>query len=290
MRAFGDLELTGWYPGHMLKAGGEMRERLRLVDAVVEILDARLPATSRNPAFEALLGDKPRFLVFNKADLVPPEYAAAWTAHLVEEGQACAFVDSLHVGGRPQGLLERWARFVDTQRRGRGARRPLLRPARLMVVGIPNVGKSTLINRMVVRKRAEVGPRPGVTRNQQWVRLTNGMELLDTPGVLWPRIRDKLMELNLALIGAIKDELVGEELLCDFLHWRLCEQGRAPDWELYGLNGAPGTCEELLLAVARRRGMLAPGGAPDRPRAAAALLKDFRDGRLGRVPLDGLPT
>ncbi len=286
---FNRLNLTGWYPGHMLKAGRDMQERLKLVDAVVELLDARIPSTSRNPALRKLMEHKPRFVVFNKADLVGQDYARAWTDFLRSRGERALFLDALH-GTNVHRLLPEMKQLVDAARKRRGATQPLLRPIRLMIVGIPNIGKSTLVNRLVTTKRAAVGPRPGVTRNQQWIRLNNGMDLLDTPGVLWPKIANKTAELKLALVGSIKDELVGEELLGEFLWDQLRIHAGAVAWDLYDLAECPETPDELFEAIGRRRGLLRAGGVVDRRQSAVLLLKDYREGRLGRLPLEPVPA
>jgi ribosome biogenesis GTPase A len=285
---FDKLNLTGWYPGHMLKAGRDMQERLKLVDAVVELLDARIPSTSRNPTLRKIVEHKPRFVVFNKSNLVTPEYCRRWSAWFRQRGENVMFLDAL-TGFNVEKLLPSLKRFVDHQRRSRGATTGMLRSIRLMIVGIPNVGKSTLVNRLVVSRRAAVGPRPGVTRNQQWIRLKNGMDLLDTPGVLWPKICNKRTELKLALVGGIKDDLVGEQFLAEFLWEQMCLNEGAVDWGLYDLEGPPELPEHLLEAVARRRGILRAGGELDLQKSAVSLLKDYRDGRLGRLELEQVP-
>ncbi len=282
---FDELPITGWYPRHMLKAGKDMGERLRLVDLVVEILDARLPTLSRNPMFDKLFGEKPRFLLFNKSDLVPPEFVQTWEERIKKEGIPCDFVDALQGDRRLHSRPTRWTEHVKAQRRKRGAQNPLLRPIRVMISGIPNVGKSTLVNRLVATRRARVGPRPGITRAQEWIRLADGTELLDTPGVMWPQIRDKRHELNLGLIGAIKEDLIGEELLAEFLHSVLLAHSEQTNWGLYNLPGPPETSDELLESVGRRRGLLGAGGIIDRRQSAITLLADFRLGRLGKIPL-----
>jgi ribosome biogenesis GTPase A len=282
------LPVTGWYPGHMLKAGRQIQERLALVDLVVELLDARIPQTSRNPAFGRILGSKPRCLVFTKCDLAAADASRAWRQYYEERGHAACFVDA--VGGTGMAdLLPTWQQLVEKARRRSGAKHSLHRPLRIMIAGIPNVGKSTLVNRLVARKQAKVGPRPGVTRSQQWLRLGDEAELLDTPGVLWPQITTKTMELKLGLTGGIKDELLGEELLAEFL-WQWA--GRHPgqlDFSWYGDLPPPATTEEVLATVGRRRGILRAGGAIDLRQAATVLLKDYRDGRLGRATLDEPP-
>ena len=287
---FEKLPLTGWFPGHMLKAGKSFRERLKLVDLVVELLDARIPETSRNPAFRRLFGKKPRFLLFTKADLADPGCSRQWEEWFRGKGTRATFLDAREPGA-VRGLPKQWMAAVDESRRKRGVTRSLNRPPRILIAGIPNVGKSTLVNRLAAARRAAVGPRPGVTRHDQWVTLNGGLELLDTPGVLWPRLRNKRLELELALVGGIPEELVGVDLLADFLLDRLSASetaGRA-DWRLYGLEEAPDDSLELLQAVGARRGFLRAGGTVDEQQSAVALMKDFRSGRLGRFTFNRAP-
>ncbi len=281
---FDHLKLTGWFPGHMLKAGREMRARLDLIDVVVEMLDARIPRTSLHPSLQEELGRKPHLLAFNKTDLADPAATRAWEEAFRRAGQLSVFLDGRTGSGLKQ-LLPAVHRVWKEERERRGATRPMLRPLRIMIAGIPNVGKSTIINRLAKAARAAVGPKPGVTRGQQWVVLQDDTELLDTPGVLWPRIENKRTELLLGVVGSIKDEVIGEELLAEYLSCRLRDKPGVR-WDHYGLKAAPQDVDELLDAVARRRGLLQPGGIPDRHRAAVAMLLDFREGRLGRVTFD----
>ena len=291
-RDFDNLPITAWYPGHMLRAGRQIQSILELVDVVVELLDARIPATSRHPTLARLFGNKPRSLVFNKSELADPAASEAWLRNLRKDGASAVFVDSLS-GRNLERLLPAWRRLVGTGGGGgdRGSgRMQALRPVRIMIAGIPNVGKSTLVNRMAESKRARVGPRPGVTRHQQWIPLKEGVELLDTPGVLWPRFSDKRTELKLALTGAIKDELVGEELVAEYLwDWAYAHPGKI-EFTLYGLTSCPETAGELIEAVGRRRGLLRGGGTVDTRLSAQVLLRDFRECRLGRITLDEVPA
>ena len=182
---FDKMPLTGWYPGHMLKAGREMHGRLELVDMIIELLDARAPRTSRNPALEAACGGKPRLLVFNKSDLADPAMTKRWQESLTRDGVISLFVDGRtgsNVSRLPALANEAW----DAERKRRGATRPMLREIRLMVAGLPNIGKSTLVNRLALRHKAAVGPKPGVTRSTQWIKLQNGMELLTPPACSGP--------------------------------------------------------------------------------------------------------
>ena len=281
---FDRLHLTGWLPGHMLKAGREMRARLDLIDVVVEMLDARIPRTSLHPSLQEELSRKPHLLAFNKTDLADPAATKLWEAALRTAGHPPIFLDGRTGSGLKQ-LLPAVHRVWKEERERRGTTRPMLRPLRIMIAGIPNVGKSTIINKLAKAAKAAVGPKPGVTRGQQWVRLQDDTELLDTPGVLWPRIENKQTELMLGLIGALKDTIIGEELLSEYLWFRLQERDGVK-WEHYGLQACPAHPDELLDAIALRRGLLLPGGVPDRQRAATALLLDFRDGQLGRITFD----
>lgn len=287
---FSTFPLCGWYPGHMLRTDRGFKTRLKLVDLVVEILDARAPAVSVNPEIQRLSAGKPRFLVFSKSDLASRSRLRQWGRHFEERGVRYWFGDlrSQAAAARLPSLWRQTANAnpqTDGNPRGSGRR-----AFRVMIAGIPNVGKSTLINRLAAHRKTAVGPRPGVTRGHQWVPLQGGIELLDTPGVLWPRLRNKEQELELGTIGAIPDDLIGAELLCEFLWCRLIDSPEPVRWDLYDLGSPPGTAADLLSAVARRRGLLETGGRPDFARSAAALLKDFREGRLGRFTLDVPPS
>ncbi|MFA4943932.1 MAG: ribosome biogenesis GTPase YlqF [Lentisphaeria bacterium] len=285
---FDTIPLTGWFPGHMLKAGREMQQRLELVDVVVQILDARIPRASRNPAIEAACTHKPQLLVFNKADLAAPALTRRWEAWFAAGSIPALFVDG-RTGGGAARLLPAARQLWEAERRRRGATRPLLRGLRLMIAGVPNVGKSTLINRLAERHKAAVGPKPGVTRATQWIRLQDGMEMLDTPGVFFPHLECKQDELLLGLAGCIKDEVIGEELLAEYLWFRLAQAPppAATRWERYGLAAPPASADELLAAVAKRRGLFRAAAASfDRRQSAIHLLLDYREGKLGRFTFD----
>ena len=284
---FAGMTLIGWYPGHMLKATRQMQEAISLVDLVVELADARAPASSRNPEIRGFFPNKPFLIVANKTDLADPAACRLWGKWFAEQGERAFFLDSRRIANI-RGLTELWRRIVLETRAARGATRPLNRPARIMIVGVPNVGKSTLVNHLHNRNQAKVGPKPGVTRLNQWIALDNDVELLDTPGILWPRIRDKKHELLLALLGIMKEDLVMPTLVVEYFCWEVQRlgDGAAVKWNALGLDAPPTDGNDLLNALARRRGLLRPGGVPDLDRAAIAVIKDFRNARLGRLTFE----
>jgi len=280
-----------WFPGHMARTRRLLQESLPLVDAVAELRDARAPESSRNPELGTLLGAKPRIVLLNKSDLADDGATRRWLAFLSREAPALA-VDCRSGRG-----LSRFASIVQETLREtierNAARGMAQKPLRLMVVGIPNVGKSSFINRLAGGARAQTADRPGVTRHNQWYpagRVGNiPIELLDTPGVLWPKFEDPSVGEKLAFLGSVKDEILDAETLAlrllDVLRTgypaRLAGRYRLDPEALGALP-----LWELLEAISRRRGMLLPGGVPDTHRAAAALLEDLRAGKLGKITLD----
>lgn len=282
---FSKYPLTGWYPGHMLKAGRQMQDALKLVDLVVELIDARSPLSSRNPDLRSILTNRPFLMLANKADLADPRASRAWSAYFSRQGERIYFLDARQTANVRK-LTEIWREAVLQMRAERGATRALTRPARIMIAGIPNIGKSTLVNHLAARNKAKVGPKPGVTRQNQWLSLSNDVELLDTPGILWPHIEEKRHELMLALIGSLKEELIAPTLLAEFLWSELRRLQATVHWDVLGLTAFPESITALLDALAARRGLLMPGGFPDHDRAAVAFLKDYRQGRLGRFTFE----
>lgn len=268
-----------WYPGHMAKARRNLSADLGLVDVVLEVADARVPSSSRNPELLAFAAGRPRLLLLNKADLADQAATRAWQAALRRQGET---VESAGARGDP-----RLQRVAETLVRLGRPRLKYRRPVRAMVVGIPNVGKSTVLNRLVGRASARTGDLPGVTRGKQWVRLREDLEVLDTPGLLWPQLSTPEVGFRLAVTGALPEHILPlEELARELLHWlvraapeRLAERYSLPVGEAPDLAG-----------LARRRGCLLPGGEPDLGKAAGLLLKDFRLGRLGRFTLDPPPA
>ena len=282
------LPSPNWYPGHMRTAERELGEKLRLLDVIVEVADARAPGSSRNDRFQDFLKSRGHVLVLAKADLAEPAALAAWTERYRGQHLACLPLD-LRQPGAGEGLGRVLAEAARRRRSNAAGHRVLVRPNRVAVVGVPNVGKSTLINLLVQRRRARTGPLPGVTRQQQWVPLGEELELLDTPGVLLPRLPDRETGLKLGLVAALKDDVVGPELLVEYLLHVCRRDALAGRLRRYGLEELPASAAELLAAVARASGSLGPGGGIDARRAATAVLQDFRAGRLGLFALDGCP-
>ncbi len=276
-----------WYPGHMLKAKKELAEKLKRVDVVLEIRDARIPLSSVNQDFEELLGHKKRILIFNKTALADQEVTRNWEESFRTQDIPFLFIDAIKKS-HLQKLLplsrnimqQKWSTF-----RRRGIRPPSLK---LLICGIPNVGKSSLINRLSGRKAAETGPAPGVTKHQEWIKLGSNVELLDTPGILWPKIKDRETGLRLAITGAIKDSVVGTSQLSIYLI-RILKQ-KLPDklQKFYQLTQENVTLfpEDILQKIAENRGCLKRGGAIDKSRAESLVLRDFRQGKLGRLSFD----
>ena len=274
-----------WYPGHMTKTRRQMEADLKHVDIVVELVDARIPISSRNPDIDAICGDKPRIIMLNRADQADPQMTKVWTNYFIKErGMQAAAVDSRSGSGVGQmvslarnALKEQIAKWQEKGQVGR--------PVRAMVVGVPNVGKSTFINKLARRKSAKAGDRPGVTRGKQWVSVDKGLELLDTPGILWPKFEDEVTGLHLAFTGAVKDEVTDMEgLACALLALLRDPQTLTERYRLTELDGKQGW--ELLELGARKRGMLISGGEADTERMAKVLLDEFRGGKLGRFTLE----
>ena len=283
-----------WYPGHMTKTRRQIEADLKLVDLVAEIVDARIPASSRNPDIDTLCAGKPRLIVFNRADQADPAGSRQWGEWFRGQGYAVLETDARSGRGVKQfapavreALRDQIAKWREKGQVGR--------PVRAMVVGIPNVGKSTFINKAAGRKSAKAGDRPGVTRGKQWVHVDQGLDLLDTPGILWPKFEDETTGLHLAFTGAVKDEIMDMETLgCHFAALLGERYPRALE-EGYGLKEVPTRGEgendvaygyRILEAGAARRGMRISGGELDTERMARVLLDEYRGGRLGRFTLE----
>ena len=274
-----------WYPGHMTKTRRQIEVDLKQVDAVCEIVDARIPMSSRNPDIDSICGNKPRMIVLNRMDLADPEATKRWSAYFKSKGMAVVITDCKSRKGI--GSFQPAARSVLKEKLERDAAKGMHRPMRIMIVGIPNVGKSTLINQISGRKGAKAENRPGVTRGKQWVTVDQSLLLLDTPGILWPKFEDPNVGMMLAYTGAVKDGILDiEELACmliQLLHRRYPEALK----ERYGIDveeDIPGY--ELLEMAGRKRGFLVSGGEINTERMAKVLVDEFRSGKLGLFTLE----
>jgi ribosome biogenesis GTPase A len=275
-----------WYPGHMTKARRMMEESLRQVDALCEILDARIPNASRNPEIDSLAAGKPRLVVLNRSDLADPALTKRWIQYYEAQGFAVLDCDARSGKGcgafAPAVRRQLAERLEQWQAKGQTGRK-----LRVMVAGIPNVGKSTFINRVAGRKAAAAGDRPGVTRGKQWIAVDNTLELLDTPGILWPKFEDPAVGELLAVTNAIKAEVVDREALGARFLQRLCELYPDAVRERYKLEPDPSAAPwELLERAARKRGFLISGGEADLERMANTLLTEYHGGKLGRLTLE----
>ena len=273
-----------WYPGHMTKAKRMMQEDIKLIDLVIELVDARIPMSSRNPDIDELGKNKARLILLNKSDLAEDKQNDAWAAFFKEKGYSVVKVNSKKGGGIKsiQGVIQEACKEKIERDRKRGI---LNRPVRAMVVGIPNVGKSTFINALAGKACAKTGNKPGVTKGKQWIRLNKNVELLDTPGILWPKFEDQTVGLRLAFIGSIKDEILNtEELAAEMIQF-MKKYYRGVLAEKYAIieSDNPYQC---LADIAKSRHCLLRGNELDVAKAAILLIDDFRSGRLGRITLE----
>lgn len=274
-----------WFPGHMTKSMRMMQENLKLIDMIIELSDARIPLSSTNPELKNLANGKSRIIILTKTDLADPAMSKQWAEAFKEEGTTALFVDARENKNikalKPQ-ILE-----VCREKIERNKRRGIVgRPIRAMVVGIPNVGKSTFINSFVGKTTAKTGNKPGVTRGKQWIRLNKELELLDTPGVLWPKIEDDRIGENLALTGSIRDEIIDATDLAGILIEKLKSRYQGVLADRYHIS-EDGEVFEVLTQTALARGCLKAGGEADLQKAAQLMLHDFRSGALGRLTLEG---
>lgn len=277
-----------WYPGHMAKTRRQMLENLKNIDLVCELVDARIPQVSRNPDMDEIAGDKPRMIILNRTDLADPEMTRRWAAWYRKQGYSVLETDSQHGTGTSRFAAAARERIADKiaqwNEKGQTGR-----AVRVMVVGIPNVGKSTFINRILGRKSAKAADKPGVTRGAQWFRVTGGIDLLDTPGILWPKFDDERTGVLLAVTGAVKDDILDTETLACKLLELLAKRAPQTIIDRYHLT-IPEASDflgyELLEQAGRRRGFLISGGEIDTERMARILLDEFRGGVLGRVTLE----
>ncbi|MDL2235017.1 ribosome biogenesis GTPase YlqF [Christensenellaceae bacterium OttesenSCG-928-L17] len=272
-----------WYPGHMAKAKRMLQENLKLVDVVVELVDARAPRSTSNPDFDTLFRDKQRIMVLNKSDLANPETTKRWVKWYEQRGiAALPYVSTSGDKKKVIALIER----ASAERVARMKQKGVIKTVRVMVVGIPNVGKSTFINRIAGAARAKVGDKPGVTRGKQWVKIGPYLELMDTPGLLWPKLENEVYAQRLAFLGSIKDEIMDVAALAAALLTAMSRQDFASLQARYARVEQNMEGDALLLAVAKSRGFRLPAGEWDTERAARIVLDEYRAGRIARITLD----
>ena len=274
-----------WYPGHMTKTRRQIEADLKLVDAVCEIVDARIPISSRNPDIDSICGNKPRIIVLNRMDLADPEATKRWIAYFRSQGMAALATDCK--SKKRISAFQPAVRSVLTEKIQRNAARGMNKPLKIMIVGIPNVGKSTLINQISGRKGAKAENRPGVTRGKQWVSVDNGLLLLDTPGILWPKFEDPNVGMKLAYTGAVKENVIDTEELAAFLMsllWRYYPETLRQRYKIDMPADTPGYM--LLEEAGKKRGYLLARGEIHTERMAKVLLDEYRAGKLGQITLE----
>ena len=278
-----------WYPGHMARTRRMLKEMLPLTDLVIEVSDARIPLSSSNPDLKKLTEGKKRLKILTKTDLADPESTARWRKYFVCQGEQAVFVDAN--SGKGTGEIKNAVgqlmseKIEKYQSKGMGGRR-----IKAIIVGIPNAGKSSLINRLAGGKRAKVEDRPGVTREKQWITTSAGLDLLDTPGMLWPKLEDQTAAENLALTGAIRDEILDAERFAVLLCGRLYAKYPSLLEARYKIQLAEGmTDREIFEAAGRKRGCILPGNELDAERTSVMLLDEFRGGKIGRITLEEPP-
>jgi ribosome biogenesis GTPase A len=273
-----------WYPGHMAKAKRLLLEDLKLIDVVVEIADARAPIATRNPDFESIFSGKERVVILNKSDLATPYATKQWTEYYKKRNiNSIDFVSTSSAKRKDAiALIESSAAEKVSRMKAKG----VTKTVRVMVVGIPNVGKSTFINRIAESTRAKVGDKPGVTKGKQWVKITPYLELLDTPGLLWPKLENEGFAKHLAYIGSINDDIMDLQQLSGSLLCELMRLSPNDTKERYKLVEPGMEPQELLSAVCKSRGFLLPGAEPDMERGARIVLDEFRAGKVSRITLE----
>lgn len=278
-----------WFPGHMAKTRRIMAENLKLVDVAIELLDARIPISSRNPDIDTLLKNKPRVIALNKSDLSDPARNEEWKDYFAGKGISVVFTNAITGMGLGE-LKSKLRELTRNKLESAQARGRLHRPVKTMVVGIPNVGKSAFINKIAGKASAVTGDKPGITRTQQWVRVNPEIILMDTPGILWPKFEDRNTGLNLAFTGAIKDEIMDTAELAAKLMEVLADTYPEKIMERYKLESVEGkTGFHLLEEAGRRRGCLVSGGEVDLNRIAVIVLDEFRGGKIGKITLEFPP-
>ena len=282
-----------WYPGHMTKAVRQMKEDIKLIDIVIELVDARIPISSRNPDIDSLAAGKSRVIILNKADMADDRETENWVKHFTDEGMIAVKLNSRSGSGMKQ-VKDAIAKAAEAKTARDRARGILNRPVRAIVGGIPNVGKSTFINSFAGRAVTKTGNKPGVTKGKQWIRLNKQVELLDTPGILWPKFEDRKTAEHLAFIGSIKDEVIEKMELVLNLITELEANYEGLIASYYGFDNCEKTENKIdfavktLEAVADKRALLKKGGETDTDKASKLILDDFKNGRLGKITLENV--
>ncbi len=277
------IDNINWYPGHMKKTRELIQENLKAVDLVIEIVYSRIPVSSRNPIIDEIVSGKPRIIVLGKADLADEEETSRW-AESLSKGEGIRRVMALNLQSGEN--IKKLLKALETEQQKRNEERSVKRPLRIMIVGVPNVGKSSLINRLTGRRSAQTGDKPGVTKGKQWLTLPNGMQLLDTPGILWPKFEDPKVGLDLAFCGSIKDDIIGVQDLGFELIRVLGSEYPDKLQERYKLDEISDDALENMDNIARKRGFIMSGGRIDYERTARIVLDEFRGGKIGRITLE----
>lgn len=282
-----------WYPGHMTKAVRQMKEDIKLIDIVIELVDARIPISSRNPDIDSLAAGKSRVIILNKADMADDRETENWVKHFTDEGMIAVKLNSRSGSGMKQ-VKDAIAKAAEAKMARDRSRGILNRPVRAIVGGIPNVGKSTFINSFAGRAVTKTGNKPGVTKGKQWIRLNKQVELLDTPGILWPKFEDRKTAEHLAFIGSIKDEVIEKMELVLNLITELEANYEGLIASYYGFDNCEKTENKIdfavktLETVAEKRALLKKGGETDTDKASKLILDDFKNGRLGKITLENV--
>jgi ribosome biogenesis GTPase A len=280
-----------WFPGHMTKARRQIQEKLKLIDVVIELLDARIPLSSRNPMIDEILQGKPRLVVLNKSDLADPHITESWTQYFAEQELSALPIDA-STGHQLNEIIPRCKQLVIHKIEAQLRKGIQPRAVRALIVGIPNVGKSTLINQMAGKHIAATGDKPGVTKAQQWIKVGTQMELLDTPGILWPKFEDQDVGMKLAVTGAIKEEILHVEEVAFYAVRYLVELYPDRVKERFALEALPADVSDndqvvaVMEDIGRRRGCLQSGGTVNLEKASGVILRELRAGKLGRLSLE----
>lgn len=274
-----------WFPGHMAKARREIKEKMKLIDVAIELVDARIPMSSRSPIIEQLAANRPHLLLLNKADLAEATTTKKWENYFRGKGADVLTINAR--SGKGVGQIVPRAKALLAEKHERDRKKGIRpRPPRAVILGIPNVGKSTLINRLAGRKMADIGDRPGITRKDQWLKLKGRLELLDTPGILWPKFDDPQTGLKLAATGAIKEELFEFYDVALYVLRFLKERNPRILIERYHLSSLAEEAEQLLAQIGKQRGTIVSGGEVDFDKAAEVVIRDVRAGKLGRISFE----